>query len=91
MARIKIIPPEDATGELADAYDYARNSAYVRGMARHGRMVSALRYRSTFSLRPDLVRWICDTNDAILARGRLSPTLKDLISIVVSYENRCLH
>ncbi|MPZ23088.1 MAG: peroxidase-related enzyme [Dehalococcoidia bacterium] len=89
--RIPVITHEEATGDLKEAYEYARNSLYLRAMGKVNGTEGALNYRAVFSLRPEYVRWISDTADVLFGPGRISPTIKDMIAVVVSSANRCNH
>src|SRR4051812_9729775 len=77
MPRIPIVPPEEATGELADAYSALDDLPIVPTVFQLA------------SIRPDLTRLICDFYPTLFLRGELSRPAKDAIATYVSALNHC--
>ncbi len=79
MARIRTIPPEEATGSLKEQYAAA--------LKRAGHVAGILRLQS---LRPDLLDLFVRLYIALMyGRSDLTRAQREMIAVVVSRENRC--
>lgn len=80
-AKIKVIEDAEATGEIAEAYDYWRKSSgrqLVPGILK------------CFSARPDFLKQAVDFSNTIqFSDGHLSRRHKEMIGSYVSYLNNC--
>ena len=79
MPRIRTIPPEQATGELAEAYDAVREAGFP--------VVPSV--FQLLSLRPDLVRSMAETYRLMFGGGRLPRATKEAVATWVSALNQC--
>ena len=79
MARIRTIAPEQASGELAEAYARVQEAGFPA-------VPSVFQLAS---LRPDLVRALADSYRAMFADGALPRTTKEGIATWVSALNQC--
>lgn len=79
MPRIRTIPPEAATGELADAYERLEEAG----------VPLAPTVFQLSSLRPDLARPLADAYVALFRDSQLSRQAKEAISTYVSVLNQC--
>jgi hypothetical protein len=79
--KIPIIEDADATGEVAEAYDFWRASSgrtQVPGIIK------------CFGARPDFLRQVVEFSNSIhFSEGQLSRRHKEMIASYVSYLNRC--
>jgi hypothetical protein len=79
--KIRIAEDQDATGEIAAAYDYWRAGSgrkQVPGIIK------------CFSARPDFLRQVVDFSNTIhFSEGHLTRRHKEMIASYVSYLNRC--
>ena len=79
MAWIKVVPPENATGDLLDQYERMRDSA--------GKVPSIL---AVHSLNPSALRAHFDLYRTLMfARSELSRPQREMIAVVVSKTNGC--
>src|SRR5215471_4251131 len=81
--KIKIVEDADATGEVAEAYDYWRASSgrkQIPGVLK------------SFSARPDFLKQAVDFSNTIqFSDGHLSRRHKEMIGSYVSYLNNCAY
>jgi uncharacterized peroxidase-related enzyme len=81
--KIKVIEDADATGDVAEAYDYWRASSgrkKVPGILK------------CFSARPDFLKQAVDFSNTIqFSEGHLSRLHKEMIGSYVSYLNNCAY
>lgn len=80
MPRIRTVPPEAATGVLADAYESAK--------ATMGAPIPPLVFQIS-SIRPDLASLLAGVGGALFDGGRLSRKAKEAIATYVSALNNC--
>ena len=81
--KIKVIEDAEATGEVADAYDYWRASSGRR------KVPGILK---CFSARPDFLKQAVDFSNTIqFSDGHLSRLHKEMIGSYVSYLNNCAY
>jgi hypothetical protein len=80
MPRIRWVEEEEATGELAEIYDRARQDF-------PGAMVPDI--LKTMSLRPDFLRGIVGAAQLHFSDGALSRAHHEMIASYVSALNRC--
>ena len=79
--KIKVVEDADATGEVAEAYDYWRASS--------GRTTSS-RILKSLSARPDFLKQAVDFSNTIqFSDGHLSRRHKEMIGSYASYLNSC--
>ena len=79
MSRVRTIPPEQASGELAEAYQAVREAGFP--------IVPAV-FRLASS-RPDIVRNLAETYRLMFATGKLPRTTKEAVATWVSALNHC--
>jgi len=79
MPRVRTIPEDEASGELADAYERVRQSGLP--------VVPSI--FELASLRPDLVANLAETYRLMFAAGRLPRATKEGIATWVSALNQC--
>ena len=80
MPRIRTVPPEAATGPLADAYETLRQSM--------GSPVAPLVIQLA-SIRPDITSSLASLYAALFASGSLSRSAKETIATYVAALNNC--
>ena len=80
MPRIRTVPPEAATGDLADAYEAFKESLGTPAVP----LVVQLS-----SIRPDLTSLLAALHGALFRGGELSRKAKEAISTYVSALNNC--
>lgn len=81
MARIKVIPYEEAKGELITIYDEL--------IVRRGKLSEVLK---VYSLYPASVRsHVALFMDIMFSKTALSRAEKEMIAVVVSAANRCIY
>ncbi len=80
MPRIRTVPPEDATGQLADAYERFREAM--------GSPTAPLVFQLS-SIRPDLASALAGLYRALFGAGELSRKAKEAISTYVAALNNC--
>jgi hypothetical protein len=79
--KIKIVEDEEATGEVAAAYEFWRASS--------GRM-QVPGIIKCFGARPDFLRQVVEFSNRVhFSEGNLSRRHKEMIASYVSYLNRC--
>lgn len=79
--KIRITEDQDATGEVAAAYDYWRAGS---GRQKVPGIIKC------FGARPDFLRQVVDfSNKVHFSEGHLSRRNKEMIASHVSYLNRC--
>jgi hypothetical protein len=79
MPRIRTIPPEQASGELADAYSLVHEAGFPA-------VPSVFQLAS---LRPDMVSALAESYRAMFSRGVLPRATKEGIATWVSALNQC--
>ncbi len=79
MPRVHTIPPEEATGELAEAYDAVRAAGFP--------VVPSI--FALLSARPDLLANLAESYRLMFAVGRLPRATKEGIATWVSALNQC--
>jgi alkylhydroperoxidase family enzyme len=79
MPRVRTIPPDQAGGELAEAYAAVKEAGFPAVPS-----IFAL-----LSVRPDLVRNLAEGYRAMFASGRLDRSTKEGIATWVSALNQC--
>ena len=79
MPRVRTIPEQEASGELAEAYEQARRAGFP--------VVPSI--FELASLRPDLVRNMAEAYRLMFAAGRLPRATKEGIATWVSALNQC--
>ena len=80
MPRIRTVPPEAATGQLADAYDSLK--------ATMGTPIAPLVIQLS-SIRPDITSSLTGLYGALFGGGELSRTAKEAIATYVAALNNC--
>lgn len=80
MPRVRTVPPEAATGPLADAYEAAK--------ATMGAPTAPLVFQIS-SIRPDLASLLAGLAGALFDGGRLPRKSKEVIATYVSALNEC--
>ncbi|MFL5821340.1 MAG: hypothetical protein ACJ76S_11735 [Solirubrobacteraceae bacterium] len=79
MPRIQTIPPDAASGELADAYDRVHDAGFP----------AVPTVFQLVSLRPDLVRNLAEAYRLMFGVGKLQRATKEGIATWVSALNQC--
>ena len=79
MPRIRTVAPDQASGELGQAYDTVRQAGFP--------VVPSI--FELLSLRPDLVRNLAESYRLMFAAGRLPRSTKEGIATWVSSLNQC--
>ncbi len=79
MARIRVIPPAEAAGELADCYAQMKDAT--------GNVANIL---TVHSLNPPALRAHCGLYKTLMfGRSELSRAQREMIAVVVSTANEC--
>lgn len=81
MAFIRVIPPQEASGETAEAYRYMRD--VLGGFDRAARIVQL------FSLRPGSMRRMVRSWELAMWCGEEPRTDRELVASVISRLNDC--
>ena len=80
MAFVAVVPPSEATGELADAYRYMREVGGIRMIGNIVRM---------FSLRPGSMRRMIRTWELSNWVGSEPRSMREMVAAAVSRLNDC--